>query len=278
MTVLVTLSTSAIRRGTIDRVTKQGARRRSSADSGAKEIVLRVDGRGWHPSTADPGAVLSLAAAYVEGLRAVAKASELEFTLRGVTIRDECVAIGIGVDRLSAAIDAAKELDTALVSRVALPGTSMVIERIRAALQQLPKDVSATVKIGKRWQRKLEPDGGIAQADPIGEIASIRARPIRAGGVIPEVRFSADDEPADFTLPCSEQLSRELGAHLYQEVEIEASIVRAADGHIEGGQLLSFVVVNTGEDPAKAWERWFEINGAGWDDANVEAFLGRGKD
>ena len=188
------------------------------------------------------------------------------------------MAIGIGVDRLSAAVDAAKELSAALVSRVSPQGTSMVIDRIRAALRQLPNDVSATVKIGKRWQHKLEPDGGLAQAEPVGEIASIRARPIRAGGVAPAVRFSADDEPLDFTLPCSEQLSRELGAHLYHEVEIEASIVRAGDGHIEGGQLLSFVVVNTGEDPARAWERWFEINGSGWDDASVEAFLGRGKD
>jgi len=140
------------------------------------------------------------------------------------------------------------------------------------------RDGCATVKVGKRFQRKLKPDGGLENAEPIGELATIRARPIRAGGVVPAVRFSADDEPADFTLPCSQQLSRELGAHLYREVEIEASITRSADGRIEGGQLMQFVVVNNDDDPAEAWERWFKVNGSGWDDASVEAFIGRSKD
>ena len=108
--------------------------------------------------------------------------------------------------------------------------------------------------------------------------ATIRARPIRAGGVSPAVRFSADGEPADFTLPCSAELSRELGAQLYREVEIEASIVRAADGHIESGELLGFAAVASDEDPAGAWERWFEINGKGWDDESVEAYMGRRED
>lgn len=99
----VSFSTSPIRRATISRVTKRGSQRKAPVDSRVKEIVLRVDGGEWHPSTADPGAILSLAAAYVEGLRAVAKASELHFTLKGVTIRDECVAIGIGVGSRSVA-------------------------------------------------------------------------------------------------------------------------------------------------------------------------------
>jgi hypothetical protein len=260
-------------------VIKRGSQRKSTASDAAKEIVLRVDGAGWHPDTADPGAILTLAAAYVEGLRAVAKASELEFTLKGVTIRDECVAIGIGVDRIGAAVEAAKELDSALgAHRPTVPGTSMIVERIRGALQALPPDVSASVKVGKRWKRQLDRTAGLMSAEPVGELASLRARPIRAGGVTPAVRFSADAEPADFTLPCSEQLSRELGAHLYREVEIEASIVRTPDGHIEGGQLLSFVVVKTDDDPAEAWERWFKVNGSGWDDDSVEAFIGRSKD
>jgi hypothetical protein len=257
---------------------KHAPQRKAPRTPGTKEIVLRVDGGGWHPSTADPGAVLTLAAAYVEGLRAVAKTSELKFTLRGVAIRDECVAIGIGVDRVSAVIDAAKELSSALVSRTHAQGTSMVIDRIRSALQALPNEVSATVKVGKRWQRKLEPDGGNTEPEPIGELVTIRARPIRAGGVAPAVRFAADDEPQDFTLPCTEELSREIGAHLYRDVEIEASIIRSADGHIEGGQLHSFVAVDTGQDPAEAWQRWFKINGSGWNDESVEAFLDRSKD
>ncbi|MFN0248751.1 MAG: hypothetical protein ACKV2T_17815 [Kofleriaceae bacterium] len=257
-------------------MTKRGSKR-DAADAGAKEIVLRVDGGGWHPSTADPGAILTLAAAYVEGLRAVAKASELQFTLKGVTIRDECVAIGIGVDRVAPAIEAAKELSTALLTRASLQGTSMVVERIRAALQSLPPNVSATIKVGKRWQRKLEPDAGPALSEPVGELTTLRARPIRAGGVTPAVRFSAEGE-REFTLPCTEELSRELGAHLYREVEIEASIIRTADGHIEDGQLIGFAVVNTDEEPAEAWERWFKINGSGWNDESVEAFIGRRED
>jgi hypothetical protein len=271
-------STYVIPRATIARVTKRGSRSKRPAEPATKEIVLRVEGGGWHPSTADPGALLSLAAAYVEGLRAVAKASELEFTLKGVTIRDECVAIGIGVDRVGAAVDADKELRAALVSGASVQGTSMVVERIRAALRGLPEDVATTVRVGKRPQHKLEPDRGAPLTEPFGELASIRARPIRAGGVSPAVRFSADDELADFTLACTEQLSRDLGANLYRDVEIEASIVRAADGHIESGQLIGFAVVDADADPAEAWERWFETNGSGWDDASVEAFLGGSKD
>jgi len=151
------------------------------------------------------------------------------------------------------------------------------VDRLRTALQALPEAVSATVKVGRRWERKLEP-GAVVRAELIGELATIRARPIRAGGVSPAVRFSADGEPADFTLPCSEELSRELGAQLYREVELEASIIRAADGHIEGGQLLGFAAVDDEADPAGAWERWFKVNGKGWDDDSVEAYVGRRDD
>lgn len=266
-----------IRRATLPLVTKRRDQHKRAPNANAKEIVLRVDGADWHPSNADPIAILTLAAAYAEGLRAVAKASGLRFTMRGLEIRDECVAVSIGVDRLAPAIDAARELDAALSSKATVAGASMLMDRIRAALHSLPTGVRASVRVGRRWTRSLRVESEL-RPGPVGELITVRARPIRAGGATPVVRFSADSEPADFTLPCTEEVSRELGARLYREVEIEASVVRGADGQIESGQLIGFAAVDSDDDPAASWERWFEVNGRGWDDESVEAFIGRRED
>ena len=53
--------------------------------------------------------------------------------------------------------------------------------------------------------------------------------------------------------------------------------VRAAGGHIASSERPGSTAVENDEDPAGAWERWFKINGKGWDDESVDAYI-RGRE
>jgi hypothetical protein len=83
-----------------------------------------------------------------------------------------------------------------------------------------------------------------------------------------------DSEGRDFSLDASKDDLRALGTQLYREVEIEAEVERDEHGEIAAGRVLGFAMV-TDEEPADAWQNWFDENIGTWDDASVEALLGR---
>ncbi len=245
--------------------------RRKAVDD--QELILRVDADGLHPHTADPGVVLAIAHSYYEALRAAAKGSDHELIMRGISIRDECVAIAYGVADLKVAEAVAAEVQRGLQAGAA--ATQGPIARLRASLRELPPGSEATFKVGRKAAAPLRWDDLGPQPAPVGELLSLRATPIRVGGVSPAVRFDAGAEPAAFTLACSEDMSRELGALLYREIDLEARITRDQAGRITAGTVLAYREVTTTENAFEAWRAWFKVNGAGWDEDSVEAFLER---
>lgn len=89
-------------------------------------------------------------------------------------------------------------------------------------------------------------------------LLSIRAKPIHVGGEKPTAHFESPfEEP--FTLSITKEDARRLGALLYQDVDIEAEVVRDVEGKIESGKLLTFEVVED-VDPRPAWREWHQTN------------------
>ena len=236
---------------------------------------MRLDGGDVHPHNVDPALVLALAGAYVDALRALAAAHDLSLDLRGLQIRDRCVEVAFGVNKLTPAREAARQVDLALASPDRPRGAIGAIDRLRDALAAVPPTVAVTVSAGQGWTRPLTLHAPEV-APPALELVTLRVVPVRAGGADPVVRFHAERE-ADFSLSASEDLTRGLGSLLYREVEIEAEIARDAAGAINGGRVLAFEPVDSG-DPVAAWDSWFKQSGGDWDDDAAEGLLGGRRD
>jgi hypothetical protein len=248
---------------------------RSRKLSRKPEVSLRLDGGDVHPHNVDPAQVLALASAYVDALRALAATSELDLDLRGLEIRDRCVEVAFGVNKLAVARQAAQEVAQALVSPERPRGAIGAIDRLRDALRAIPAAINVTVQAGTGWKRALK----LRQPEEIApalELITLRATPLRAGGATPVVRFQAEREK-DFSLASGETLARALGGYLYREVEIEAEVARDEGGAISEGRVLSFESVDAG-DAVEAWDRWFQKSAGDWDDESVEALLGGRRD
>jgi hypothetical protein len=239
------------------------------------EISLRLDGGDVHPHNVDPSLVLALASSYVDALRSLAVTSDLDLDLRGLQIRDRCVEIAFGVNKLAPAREAATEVSQALASAERPRGAVGAIDRLRDALAAVPPEMHVTVAAGGSWKRSLQLRAA-EDAAPALELVTLHAVPIRAGGATPVVRFHADRE-SDFSLSTDIDMARALGGHLYREVEIEAEIARDESGAISGGRVLSFELVEIG-DPVEAWDQWFKQSAGEWDEDRVEALLGGRRD
>jgi hypothetical protein len=248
---------------------------RSTASTKSPEISLRLDGGDVHPHNVDPSLVLALASSYVDALRSLAVTSDLDLDLRGLQIRDRCVEIAFGVNKLAPAREAATEVNQALASAERPRGAVGAIDRLRDALGAVPPAMHVTVAAGGSWKRSLQLRAA-EDAAPALELVTLHAVPIRAGGAIPVVRFHTDRE-SDFSLSTDIDMARALGGHLYREVEIEAEIARNESGAISGGRVLSFEPVELG-DPVEAWDQWFKQSAGEWDDDRVEALLGGRRD
>ena len=236
---------------------------------------MRLDGGGVHPHNVDPSLVLALASSYVDSLRSLALTNDLDLDLRGLQIRDRCVEIAFGVNKLATAREAAHEVNQALASTERPRGAIGAIDRLRDALGAIPPAIRVSVAAGSNWKRSLQVRA-TEDASPAMEIVTLRAIPMRAGGATPVVRFHSDREN-DFSLSTDIDMARALGGHLYREVEIEAEIARNDVGAITGGRVLSFEPVES-TGPVEAWDRWFEQSAGDWDEDRVEALLAGRRD
>jgi hypothetical protein len=255
--------------------TRRKASGRSTTSTRSPEISLRLDGGDVHPHNVDPSLVLALASSYVDALRSLAVTSDLDLDLRGLQIRDRCVEIAFGVNKLGPARAAAHEVNLALASTERPRGAIGAIDRLRDALDSIPPAIHVTVAAGGSWKRSLQVRAA-EDATPAFELVTLRAVPVRAGGAMPVVRFHSDREN-DFSLSADIDMARALGGQLYREVEIEAEIARDELGAISEGRVLSFEPVESA-DPVEAWDRWFEQSAGEWNEERVEALLGGRRD
>jgi hypothetical protein len=235
--------------------------------------VLRIahddeNADGFTAANADPVQVLALAAAYLESLQALAADAGERLGIEGIELRAGSIELAFRVDKLAPVRDYAREL--ARVMTVA--DAPSPVKRLRTAIARLPERVHAEVQLGT-WRAAVE-SGLVYDEQPLRELITLRARLIRTGGIRRAVRLRTGDD-RDFSLDASEDQLRTLGVHLYREIEVEAEVERDAHGNIDGGRLLTFALVVEGDDPADAWQKWFDENAGEWDEASVEGFFGR---
>lgn len=229
-----------------------------------RRVVLELDGPGVFPETVDAALVLELAAAFFALVQGNAVEDAAPIALRGIEILDKCVAIAVPVDAIELVLPYTEAARLQLIGEQEPPrGLTTIAERGRSALRRLPEDHTAKIITGT-WTRALSlPKPRDVQ--PLDSILSIRAVPLRIGGINPLARFRSEFEPEPFTLSVTESLARKLGPYLYKEVDIEAKVGRSADGTIERGRLEEFEPVEGG-DPRPAWRAWFEsVGGNEWE-------------
>ena len=90
---------------------------------------------------------------------------------------------------------------------------------------------------------------------------AFRARVIRAGGKKPRVQVVADGQV--ISLDASSDLAVRAGGLLYQDVEIEAELVRAATPPmfpVLSGQMTRIEPLAK-QDPVEAWDAWYAAAG-----------------
>lgn len=220
---------------------------RSTTSTRSPEISLRLDGGDVHPHNVDPSLVLALASSYVDALRSLAVTSDLDLDLRGLQIRDRCVEIAFGVNKLGPARAAADEVSQALASTERPRGAIGAIDRLRDALDSIPPAIHVTVAAGGSWKRSLQVRTA-EEATPAFELVTLRAVPVRAGGATPVVRFQSDREN-DFSLSADIDMARALGGQLYREVEIEAEISQHSH-HCIGSACSAICVVRSTSVPS----------------------------
>ena len=226
-------------------------------------LALEIDGPEVSPETADVPAVLELASAFFQLVKA--NANEIgEIKLTNLQIVDKCLAIIALPDNLELARNCAEEAVRQIAGSDPPRGGGEYVTRARNAIKHMPSDHHARVLAGP-WHR----DVTIEQSpipEPLDSVLAIRAVPIRVGGSRPAVRFRSEIED-EFTLATTQTVAREIGQHLYREVDIDAIVRRDADGTIIGGKLISFDSVMD-EDPRAAWSEWFQSVGV--DDVTAE--------
>lgn len=242
-------------------------------DESPRELILRVagsnDGDPLTPRSADPIQVLPFAAAYLESLQAMAADDDEQLSVKGIEIRKGSVEFAFGVENLTRMQHLARQVARMMPLADAPPP----IRRLRATVARLPEGVNAEVRIGAWKDAVISSD--LIEQQPLRELTTFRGELLRVGGVRPAVRFRSDER--DFSLEASKEQLRQLGKHLYHQVEVEAEVERDELGNIIGGRVLEVEIVTEG-NALNAWQQWFNENSGDWDEASVEGFLDRNRD
>lgn len=233
------------------------------------ELVFEID--GVEPNEIDSLASLDFIRAMLRVVVSVGEVLDVDVAFSGVRIINKCTAFAFNAPDPAGTSVAVKralflvhnadargeEYDAVRKALRALPPTY----RTRVHVDGFSADVTTPLALAPTWTTSLE---------------VFRATPQRAGGAKPAVRFRAPTEPRAFTLRATEALARELGGLLYTEVEIEAEVVRAADGTIEDGTLRSVTRLSDAP-PLEAWTSWYESLGSPYSDViDIEEALDRG--
>jgi|GEM_PF-3236156 len=239
-----------------------------SQESGVHVVV---DGPDVHPSTVSARPVLELVAAYIALLEKDADLHGAKLHFSGIRIVDKCVMVASTPSSLDAAKTAARNFHAYSRGAPMPHGLTRFFERVMEARKRLPSEMEATVGVGDlAWPLIcLDLSGLLPESTFSG-----RVRVNRVGGTKAVIRFLSESEDAPFVLTISAEQAPQLGALLYSEVDIEAVILRDADGSIRGGHLVSFEKV-TDQNPREAWLAWMAENAPRWqtvEDIDAELF------
>lgn len=240
------------------------------------ELALTLDGEDVEPDTVATVATLALAAAYFHLLEKVASVKRVQLQLSGVRVVNKCMQLrttdnsGTGYARYAAA-----EVRRILHTRGQRPhGVRGAVGQVEQCLRHLGPEVTVSL-VGSDWEvpiRRAEEPGPVVTAETIEG----RAYVVRAGGRTPYVTLDMDTETTSFNLTAPEALAKEIGQHLYDWVDVEATLRRDQLGRVVGGELHHFEPVPDG-DGLEAWRAWYRSSMSHWDDVeDIEAALERG--
>lgn len=241
-----------------------------------KELLFKLDGPGVTPETVDTLLLLQLAEASFRLMSKVANASKTGLKLRGLKVKDKCVAVAACANDESS-MRRAVESTSQIVSGSEDPprGAEVAVEHVRIHLRQLQPGYKAKFVAGK-WSRNLNlPE--VTEAERPWERTELRVRPVRVGGsTTAHALLVSDSEPLPFAVETSHASARRLGAALYQEIDVELEVCRDIDGHIARGRVIEVYAIAE-EEPIGAWTAWFAANASEWNDIeNTLEGLGRG--
>lgn len=269
------------------------------------DVFVEIDGPDVSPGTIDAVVALELASAYFALLRHSAEANGEALRLEGIRVIDKCAAVAVDVrikdlvkvlvggasdpsapdearikgqpdpgapDEATRIVSLLGELDGYARGEPAPGGGEQYAKRLRTARNRLPEGYSAKVIAGPlespRWERPLEttePEGL-----DVDETVDLRVRVIGVGGDQPRARFASDSEPTPFALAVKREIAKELGRHLYDEIDVTAIVRRDPDGQIRKGRLLEFFPLSD-EAPGPAWIQWARENVIAWGDEDGES-------
>jgi hypothetical protein len=238
------------------------------------DMELHLDAPGLTPTSIDSAGLLRLGAKYLELLIKVAEDQGRGLVFHGFRLEPGSArAIVVASDEeavVDAADEAARYISGAEVAGAI--GVEPLARDVSTAIRRL--GVEGDVVVGP-WRRPLAPRAEEERSLRV-EIVSVRATIVRVGGKTPAVRLSSKAEDFPFTLRVTHaDDAPKLGALLYQDADIVATVRRDQDGKILGGTLDEFERIDPGSGVA-AWREWFRESCAGWDAVDdVNGELGR---
>jgi hypothetical protein len=232
-------------------------------------LRVEIDGDGVEPDTVDARVVLELASAYLEMLAGI---SSEPLTFRGLAIENKCMAVASRPSSLNVAEAAAREAAAYLAHQIDPdPMVREMLRRVRSATRALPDGQRAKAMVGQ-WEHAIESVDTPLDLLPRA-VTSLRANVLRVGGIRPRAMFRSGSEEGTFSLDVTIEAVRTLAVHLYRDVDIVATVVRAPDGRIRGGVLEELTVVEEG-DARGAWAAWLQASAPEWSDVrDIDALL-----
>lgn len=244
----------------------------AEAATAADVVQVELDGPGVASTSVDAIALLRVAESYLWLVTRLGHIHNAPVTLTGIAIIDKCAAVQTWPTDMTRAVLFCQEAARVISGEEEAPhGAEKDAAAAREALRGLPKTMKARVLAGTFVGALVAPDEEALRDHP-WEQTQLRATLVRTGGKKPVAQFRSIDDGAFFTLDLrSEEAARELGQHLYKDVDLEALIVRDHQGGIEKGELVELHVLSDAE-PGDAWRTWFQKNAGEW--AAVEDVLG----
>jgi len=245
--------------------------------SDASQIALEINGPGVSVETIDAPALLNLAASFFALVQGNAKDVQKDISLHGISITNKCVQIAAKSNSPTAAQFFAQQAHLQISGELPAPrGLANLVRQAQSAIRNAPPVWSITYKAGS-WSALVRL--ATRKPKPMRELISLRAFVNDvAGAPHPHVRMESRMEARYFSLVTTQEQAKRLGKFLLSEVEIQASVLRDADGNIETGLLIDFEPLDAGIDTITEWQKWYQTTASEWNDVeNIEAELKFGR-
>ncbi len=226
------------------------------------ELELRIP--VGTPETIDSGFLCRLGGQYLKLLERVAQEQGRELSFHGLRLEKGSTRALFATDNPESAQEAADEAAPYVSGEIEPPpGIASLARDVSNTLREgLGEHQVADVIIGP-WKRPLAARPEEVRALSAETIA-LRVKVQRVGGVKPAIRVESAAEPFPFTLQVKPDDAPKLGARLYQEIDIVATVRRDDEERIVSGTLDEWEPLEEGGG-VEAWREWFRKSAPEWE-------------